>query len=74
MELEKIFFLNSVLAQLPCVGELLTAVASSGIASGYLDGGRKSHATLKLLFMKKKPNVVYCIGLLDKATILKNVT
>lgn len=44
----KTFLLNLILATIRSQDEIAVAVASSGIASTLLDGGRTAHSTLKL--------------------------
>lgn len=44
----KTFLLNLILAKIRSQNEVAVAVASSGIASTLLDGGRTAHSTLKL--------------------------
>lgn len=44
----KTFLLNLILAQIRSRNEIAVAVASSGIASTLLDGGRTAHSALKL--------------------------
>jgi len=44
----KTFLLNLILAEIRSKNEIALAVASSGIASTLLDGGRTAHSALKL--------------------------
>ncbi|XP_014788269.1 uncharacterized protein LOC106882194 [Octopus bimaculoides] len=69
----KTFFLNLLLAKLRHNGDLAIAVASSGIATTLLDGGRTEHSTFKLLFNVAHQENLTChvMHSSDEATILK---
>ncbi|XP_029657357.1 ATP-dependent DNA helicase PIF5-like [Octopus sinensis] len=68
----KTFLLNLLLAKLKHNGDFAIAVASPGIASTVLDGGRTAHSTFKLPFNVAHQENLTChiIHSSDEATIL----